>query len=288
MLLKGDKNVCQSIVGPLGMSGVESWEYKRIFKEIEQVDADWLVFCGRGNIEFIQWLKRIRPKTKIAVWDPDEVLFEHHNKSVISMRGQVDLLIQEHQGIVKKYRNVVRSVWLPACFERCMEPTSNEKVYEVGFLGYVDDYRAGVLQRLTSQIPGKHMIWNSSTMGILRGVDVGNFHAKCKVIIGVPRVPERATICATSNRIFMVLGVGTMYLNNITPGISCLFTPGVHFDEWCSEEDLLIKTRLYLSNDELREKIAEAGRQEVYAKHLSEYRAEEFWDIMERSLISKS
>lgn len=275
----------------VSVSFIDSWlilprDYKRLLEEIVEAQVDWVIVDGRSNHEFINYC-RSAGLTGIVMWDPDEILDEVGVNVYKRLGGKIDLLIQEHKGLAERFGKYARlgSFWVPSCFERFMEPTKHEIVYDLGFLGYITNYRKKVLDRLFSRVSGKHIMWNAAKQGWKLGEDLGNFYSSCKIGIGLPREGDwKSDICTTSSRIFQVMGSGTMFLNSYTPGIDCLFIEGKHMDSWKTEEELFEKSKFYLENSKIREKIAEQGRKEIYKRHLAEYRAEMVWKRLEELL----
>lgn len=278
------RDVSLSLVNPRSMSGCERGDYVRVLGEIDAFKADWVVFAGRGHSAFIEHLHSWGSSGRVVLWDPDEIMYVHHTQSYTNLKGKLDLIIQEHKGLAEMFSNCARlgAVWLPACFERYMEPTKMKRVFDIGFLGYVCEYRAGVIDRLLRKTGVTGLIWDAQNQGLLRGTGAANHYAQCRISLGLPRLAKWPDCeWATSNRIFHALGTGSFYLNSYVRGMELLFTPGKHLVEWKTEDELAEKVLFYLEHEEERNEIAEAGRKMVYKYHLSDYRAVEFWEILE-------
>jgi 2-polyprenyl-3-methyl-5-hydroxy-6-metoxy-1,4-benzoquinol methylase len=110
------------------------------------------------------------------------------------------------------------------------------------------------------------------------------------VFVGQAYFEEMAAIYAASRivfnrsvkndvnmRVFEALASGSLLFTNdlADNGQAELFRDGVHLATYSDGRDLLDKLRYYLRRDDVREKIAAAGREEVLAKHTYRHRMEE-------------
>lgn len=84
-------------------------------------------------------------------------------------------------------------------------------------------------------------------------------------------------------RPFEVLSCGAMLLEQESPELAKLFTPGVDYVEWKNNDDLLKKVRYYLEHEDERETIARNGQ-----KKLEElYSAKTFWQTILKNANEK-
>ena len=91
-----------------------------------------------------------------------------------------------------------------------------------------------------------------------------------KIVIGCDGWPHRSK--SNSSRMYRTMDSGSFYLNTDTKGTNEIFTPGVHYDVYKDEDDLIEKIIYYLTHEEERAKIALAGQKEVQEKHQFENR----------------
>ncbi|MFH1744258.1 MAG: glycosyltransferase, partial [bacterium] len=92
-----------------------------------------------------------------------------------------------------------------------------------------------------------------------------------------PHVYHRATINlnivhsslldTVAFRVFDVLACGGFLLTEYRPIFEELFEPGVHLDIFRDSQELVEKIEYYLAHDEIRQRIAQAGREKVLAEH---------------------
>lgn len=103
-------------------------------------------------------------------------------------------------------------------------------------------------------------------------------YSSSKIALGLQSVGD--SISHFSVRTFEILACSTFHLCQYSPALEYYFKKGVHM-EWsqCAEETLEI-VDFYLKNDNLREKIALKGQEEVYKKHTLKHRAQSAMDII--------
>lgn len=75
-------------------------------------------------------------------------------------------------------------------------------------------------------------------------------------------------------RPFEAMSCGAMLMEQESPELAKLYTPGVDYVEWKDEVDLVEKTKYYLEHEEERKAIAEAG----WKRTLELYSAKSFWE----------
>ncbi|HEV3025606.1 MAG TPA: glycosyltransferase, partial [Pirellulales bacterium] len=93
---------------------------------------------------------------------------------------------------------------------------------------------------------------------------------------------NRSLVNDVNMRVFEALASGSLVMtNDLTEnGLPELFRDGVHLATYTSGEDLLEKLRYYLQREELRERIAAAGRAEVVAKHTYLHRVRQILEVV--------
>lgn len=273
-----------------GMSyRVDRTQFTEILHEVHDSRPDWIVVTTRSDIELVKFLYR-RGCANVVVHDSDEIIHPAHAASLDGLQDSAAMLLQEHKSIAdsraKSYRYGAH--WLPPSFNRYLEPTIANKKYDIGFLGYVNRYRHRVLSIALPQISPNWVVHNPSTHGLLLGEEVGNFYASCRIVVGLPRLADQHY--ATSDRLWQVLGSGSMYLmSGLKEPANVPFVDGKHLVMFNSAQDLIRKARYYLWDDPQQlGKIAKAGQCAVYKQHLDVHRAEEFWSLMENLRGAKS
>jgi spore maturation protein CgeB len=93
-----------------------------------------------------------------------------------------------------------------------------------------------------------------------------------KIFLGIDTDRLHKTFGYLSSRPFSTMGFGSFYLAWQTNGIERLFIPGKHLETFSSFEEGWDKIKYYLKNEKERSKIAQTGRNQVFAKHLIKHR----------------
>lgn len=198
----------------------------------------------------------------------------------------------------------VNSKWLP---QACYEPLHKEQVINsiqkrkygadvvfLGSVGGIHPNRAAFLERIHKEgfnfklygdvlyPKGLDPIWVQDThTGYAATNDMhANVCNSSKIVIGLDGWPEREK--SYSLRLYKTLCAGAFYLTTHTKGIEKVFKPGVHLDTFKNEDEMIEKIIKYLNDDELRVKIAEAGKKEVLEKHQEYMRLEQILEDIKK------
>jgi glycosyltransferase involved in cell wall biosynthesis len=83
----------------------------------------------------------------------------------------------------------------------------------------------------------------------------------------------------TSDRIFRILASGVLCLSHRYKGIEKDFKPGIHLETFGNFQELAEKCRQLLSNEETRNRIANAGKEYVHSKFTFDHMAENIINI---------
>ena len=88
-------------------------------------------------------------------------------------------------------------------------------------------------------------------------------------------------------RTFEVMGSGSFLLTNWIPTIEDLFTDGKHLVLYRSLDEMVEKAKYYLAHDEERERIAQAGYEEVMANHTIDKRVDKILEAANHLQLAK-
>lgn len=156
-----------------------------------------------------------------------------------------------------KRDGVDNPIWLPHAVEPMAYPKFDlaSKKYDVCFVGHVNSRnRLDALDRLFREFPnfyyGQQLFENAARK-----------FAESKIVFNIHMRDD------INMRDFEVMSSGSFLLTNWIPTIEELFEDGKHLVLYRSEEEMVDKAKYYLAHDEEREKIAQAGHEEVMAKH---------------------
>lgn len=157
---------------------------------------------------------------------------------------------------------VKNPIWLPHAVEPLAYPKFEmaTKKYDVCFVGHVNsENRLNALDRLYREFP--NFFW-----GQRRFEEAAQKYGDSKIVFNMSMLDDVVM------RVFEVMATGSFLLTNWIPTIEELFTDGKHLVLYRSEEEMIEKARYYLDHENERQKIAEAGYQEVMAKHTINHR----------------
>jgi spore maturation protein CgeB len=105
-------------------------------------------------------------------------------------------------------------------------------------------------------------------------------YSSAKIVLGLHSVIDSPTMM--SMRTFEALGSRAFFLTHWTPAIEGLFTNHVHL-VWSRHPDETVELiRFYLKRDDLRQKIARQGQEEVYRNHTYKHRIESIRPLLEK------
>lgn len=266
---------------------VDQAQFPEILRDIQKSQPDWIVVASRSDFDLVRHLRRYG-FTNVVVHDSDEVIHPSHDAILNELQRSAAMLLQEHKSIADARARAypLGAYWLPPSFNRCLEPTTTDKIYDIGFLGYVNDYRRRILMEAFPRISSNWVIHNPAADGLLLGAEVGNFYARCRIVVGLPRLPNQHA--ATSDRLWQVLGSGSFYLMSGIRHANIPFRDGKHLVMFHGAHGLIDIARRFLYEEpDLRGIIAKAGQDAVYRSHLDVHRAGECWSFMERMLTTK-
>lgn len=162
----------------------------------------------------------------------------------------------------------VKAEWLPhAVLPEAYPAIASIKKFDVCFVGHVNsDNRIDALDRLFREFPN---FWYGQRLF----EEAAEVYASSKIVFNVSIKDD------LNMRVFEALGTRSFLLTNEIPTLGELFQDGVHLATYKDLPEMIEKARYYLAHDEERERIAQAGYDEVIAKHTFRHRAEKVLDV---------
>lgn len=148
--------------------------------------------------------------------------------------------------------------WLPlACDPQVHRLHDVENLYDVSFVGNLVQGERTQLVRIIQRYFPRHFV------GRAYFDDMARVYSQSHVVF------NRSIKNDINMRVFEALGCGRLLLSNdlADNGQEELVRDGVHLATYRDTEELLDKLRYYLQRPAVRQRIAEAGRQEAYEKH---------------------
>lgn len=117
---------------------------------------------------------------------------------------------------------------------------------------------------------------NSIWHGVLPYVETPRVYSSAAVNLSIQSVEDQI-----SNRTYDILATGGFLLTSDTSGVRERLTPGVNCDVSASSQETLEKVRFYLSHLEIRQKIAERGREHALQTRSYQVTLPRVWPLVE-------
>lgn len=184
------------------------------------------------------------------------------------------VFVAQKQGVEDMKRDgIPNPIWLPHAVEPLAYPKQEKftKNFDVCFIGHVNSVnREDALNRLFSEFPN---------------FDYGQaLFEKAAERIGNSKIGFNIAMKDDLNmRCFETMATGTMLLTDRISHIEELFEDRKHLVLYDGLDDMVEKAKYYLAHDEEREKIAQAGYEEVMAKHTMQHRVDVILDEFMKS-----
>jgi len=177
----------------------------------------------------------------------------------LSVAKKADFVFVAQKQAAERMKNdgIPNPIWLPHAVEPQAYPKIDllTKKYDVCFVGHVNsENRVDALDRLFKEFPNFYY-------GQRLFEDAARKFAESKIVFNIAMTDD------INMRCFEVMATGSFLLTNWIPTIGDLFEDGKHLVLYRSLDEMVDKARYYLAHDDEREKIAQAGYQEVISKH---------------------
>ncbi len=213
------------------------------------------------NVDSIHNSGLVRGK-KTAYYESDDNLHQGRNLQYYN----VDLLYIISKANLPLYP--VGTRWLPVA----MEPTihyhwSFGETHDIVFIGQMDNnecytYRKRVVETLKPKF--------DMLTGTCQPQDYPKFLSQAKIRLNImPRIGDNPPLIIT--RFYESMGIG-FTMNDYHPTIDDLATEGVHYVGFNTPEEAVEKAKYYLSHDNKREEIGQAGKILVLNEHTWKHR----------------
>lgn len=197
----------------------------------------------------------------------------------LSVAKKSDFVFVAQKAAVEKMKDdgIENPIWLPHAFEpqAYFKTEMAEKKFDVCFIGHVNNQkRTDHLDRLFREFP-------NFDYGQALFEETGKRFCNSKIVFNVAMTDDLNMRC------FEIMGTGSFLLTNWIPTIEELFEDGKHLVLYRSEDEMIEKTKYYLAHDEERERIAQAGYEEVMEKHTIQARVNKMLDVCVPQLKAK-
>lgn len=165
-----------------------------------------------------------------------------------------------HRNYVEKFSEHPNGYvhWMPyACDLEYFHPVSIEKDLDLAFIG-----KLGISlerQSLMAQLLKRYKV---NPQRFYYQKEIPEVYSRAKIVLNLPLGDD------INYRTFEAMSCGSLLLTRrMDNGQDELFTEGVHFVAYSNPEEMLAKIDYYLAHPEEREKIAQAGLEEIQRNH---------------------
>ncbi len=283
--------------------------YHNLIKAVDLLAPDIVFYIKNYGLK-PEWLEEIKQKNILLVqWYIDPVIPEWLPPFV----RVSDIFFTMSKGLVKEFEKYNPNVfWLTQGFEPSffhIDEITREDVRRfscdvtfVGNLGSFPQYlpRRRYLKKVIHEgfklkwwgprLPRKFktipLILGRLGMSYGRKFVWGEEYAKVaklsKIFLAFDAMPHVRK--SMSARMYTAVGCGAFYMCQHVDGIEEILEPGKEIVTFQSEEEMIDMIKYYLENDEIRMKIAEAGRKRVLKDHTYEIRIRQMLKIINNTL----
>lgn len=205
------------------------------------------------------------PKPMIY-WASDTHIHDASYGYRLSMAKKADYVFCAQKRAVAEFKRdgIENPIWLPHAVEPLAYPRFDlaSKKYDVCFVGHVNSgNRVDALDKLFSEIP--NFYYGQQLFEV-----AARKYAESKICFNISMTDD------LNMRTFEVMATGSFLLTSWIPTIEDLFEDGKHLVLYRSNEEMIDKAKYYLAHDEEREKIAQAGHEEVMKNHTIQNRVD--------------
>lgn len=221
-----------------------------------------------------------------VMWHHDAPSYRNINRPEVAHVAAIGKLASIFfvSGFVEEWKKLgLPAKFLPSCADKELGPTKSQKrfVSDVAFIGSgTDRSRAGFLVKVAQRFdlkvwgPGwqewrKQLHWSGSPV---YGPDFARVCSSAKIVLGINPLSARGGTNYTSERTWMVIQAGGLYLGQATDGMTELLREGDHCAWYKDLEQCLERCAYYLANPATRERVRLQGQHFVDEHHTYDQR----------------
>jgi spore maturation protein CgeB len=190
----------------------------------------------------------------------------------------------QKRGVEEFASDGVKAEWLPHAVEPlayCDPDTGKpfvfgSKKYDVCFVGHINSgNRIEFLDSMFREFP--NFFYGQRLFN-----EAAEKYAQSKICLNISMTDD------LNMRTFEIMGAGAFCLTSWIPTIEEHFEDGKHLALYRSVPEAVDKAKYYLSHDSEREKIAQAGYEEVMAKHTIDHRTNKILEAINKLTVVES
>lgn len=243
-----------------------------IFDSVENAGADLAGFVSTEDCLF-DGITRMECPT--AIWISDYFPGYYHSLRYARLFDHVFMSQKDWLGDFTA-AGCKQVHWLPfACDPQIHRDHQLERKYDVGFVGHVNLASQLERRRLLTDLSQRYHMNDFSTPAYLD--EMAKLYSQSKIVVNI------SYRGGFNMRVFEAMSCGALLLTEDTGnGQKELFTPGLHLDIYRDKTELFDKVDYYLSHEDERKGIAEAGQREVLTRHRYTDRAKTITDVIQQ------
>jgi hypothetical protein len=282
VLLLDDRKLRQR----LGRSLANRW----LLRRAKAFRAERVIFFKNHDLD-LDVMREIASGSDSVMWYRD--LNVPPDPAILLRARQVDTTFVTAGGQAELWQSqgVKRALWLPNAADRDTDmpvPADPAFACDIAFMGRGispgnDLSRAELLVRLSKRFRvrvwgqqweqwAQALNWDGSAA---YGAGFARVCASAKIVIDIqPALWARSAYdeLYSSNRMVKVMSCGGFSLSQGAPGIRKLFRDGEHCAWFATDDEAIAQIEKYLEDDNLRNRVREAGRDFVHAHHMLDNR----------------
>jgi spore maturation protein CgeB len=271
-----------------------NWFYTVLAAQVKQYRPDVLYLQDINGIS-AAFLREVRPYVKLIAGQIACPI-----SSDVDFR-EYDLVLSSLPHYVRRFRaqglssQLFRLGFESAVLEKLTRQSSPHQVVHIGGYGPIHRERNELLESLTDHgIPLicwgygiNHLSPSSSLHGCYQGEAWGlqmyNIRLNSRICVS-KHVSEVADVYANIMTLYEATGVGTLLMIDQRDDLATLFEPGKEVIAYNSAAEAAELIEYYLTHEEERQAIAQAGQARTLREHTYRHRMEEFVGIVKRYL----
>jgi hypothetical protein len=181
----------------------------------------------------------------------------------------VDLYATSDVDSIQRYASLgLNAVYLPfGCSSSILQPGMVRDL-DVVFVGSNYGQRKNIIELLVQAGINVHAYGPGFTNGSVSSEQIKNLYSRAKIVLGICNVGYQLKERNLKTRDFDAISSKALYIANACNEFNQFFSPNLHYIDYSSVNELLLKIRYYLANPEEASAISERA----YKLGMSSYR----------------
>jgi len=275
---------------------LSNWEEKILEEQIKEFAPD-IIYCQSVYKPGKKFLNKIKKYTKLTV---AQTAYKLPNKKYFEPYEPYDLIISSLPNQVQLFRDLGKnSEYLKLAFEstilnKVKKFKNGYNVTHIGGYGSIHNERNEVLEKVAKKINTDfwgYSIDNLNENSIIRktycgekwGIDMYNILYNSKITL-TKHIEKVAGDYANNMTLYEATGCGCLLITDFKNNLGDIFEIGKEIETYKSSDELIEKIQYYLTHEDERKKIVEAGQKRTLKDHTYEIRMKELMDIFNKYL----